>query len=277
MAAWRTDLVEPAPRLAVDHAGTGPLVVFLHGIGGNRSNWHDQLPVFARHFHAAAWDARGYGGSDDYPGPLDFADFSADLLRLVDYFGAKRAHLVGLSMGGRIALDFHARHPARVASLVLCDTFAGYDADFTPARRAEYVRLRKQPLLDGKRPADIAPAIAESLIGRDAAPEILQRLIDSISAVHPESYLKTIEATTNYDRRDALAAIAVPTLLVYGADDRLTPPEIGRRLQRQIPGAGFAVIERAGHLSHIERPGEFHRLVLDFLLANIGDADLNDR
>ncbi len=277
MAAWRTDLVEPAPRLAVDHAGSGPLVKFLHGIGGNRSNWRDQLPAFARHFHAAAWDARGYGASDDYPGPLDFADFSADLIRMLDHFGAERAHLVGLSMGGRIALDFHARHATRVASLVLCDTFAGYDETFTPARRAEFVRLRKQPLLDGKQPADIAPAIAESLIGRDASPEILRRLIDSLSAIHPESYLKTIEATTNYDRHDALAAIAVPTLLVYGAEDRLTPPEIGRRLQRRIPGAGFAMIERAGHLSNIERPVEFNRLVLDFLLANVGDADLNDR
>ncbi len=59
MAAWRTEFIEPAPRLAVDHAGAGPLVVLLHGIGGNRSNWHDQLPAFARHFHAAAWDARG--------------------------------------------------------------------------------------------------------------------------------------------------------------------------------------------------------------------------
>jgi 3-oxoadipate enol-lactonase len=72
----------------------------MHGIGGNRTNWHDQLPVFAQRFHAVAWDARGYGASHDYSEPLDFSDFATDLARLLDHFEVERAHLVGLSMGG---------------------------------------------------------------------------------------------------------------------------------------------------------------------------------
>ena len=72
-------MVTGAPRIAVEHIGAGPVAIFLHGIGGNRTNWRDQLPAFSRSFHAVAWDARGYGDSDDYEGPLDFGDFAPDL------------------------------------------------------------------------------------------------------------------------------------------------------------------------------------------------------
>ena len=125
MTEFETVFIAGSPRLACDVAGSGELVVLLHGIGGQRQNWHDQLLVFADDFQVTAWDARGYGDSEDYEGPLDFADFSADLARLLDHFGAARAHIVGLSMGGRIAQDFYEREPQRVASLVLCNTFAG--------------------------------------------------------------------------------------------------------------------------------------------------------
>ena len=83
----------------VDREGEGPLLILLHGIGGNRSNWRAQLPDLSKTFHCVAWDARGYGDSDDYEGPLDFEDFAHDLLRVIDHFDAERAHLCGLSMG----------------------------------------------------------------------------------------------------------------------------------------------------------------------------------
>jgi len=262
---WRTDYVPGRPRIAVDRMGEGPLLVFLHGIGGNRTNWHDQLPAFAGEFHAMAWDARGYGLSDDYDGPLDFADFVADLLRLLDHFEAEKAHLCGLSMGGRILQDFYPRHADRVASLVLCDTFPGFDASFTPEKRAEFVRLRKQPLLEGKEPKDIAPIVAKTLIGPKSPPAAFDRLVASMTALHKESYIKTIEATTQYDRVADLPKIKVPTLLVFGADDRLTPPAIGRQMAAAIPGSKLVIIEDAGHLPNIERPQAFNAPVLDFL------------
>lgn len=70
---WTTEYIPGTPRLAVDRQGSGPLLVFLHGIGGNRTNWHDQLPVFAQHCTGVAWDARAYGLSNDYDGPLNLA------------------------------------------------------------------------------------------------------------------------------------------------------------------------------------------------------------
>ena len=95
-----TTFVPGEPCIAYDQAGEGDIVLFLHWIGGIRSNWRDQSRAFVRNYHAAAWDARDYGASDDYAGPLDFGDFASDIVRLLDHLGAATAHIAGLSMGG---------------------------------------------------------------------------------------------------------------------------------------------------------------------------------
>jgi 3-oxoadipate enol-lactonase len=261
---WKTEHVPGRPRIAVDHMGEGPLLVFLHGIGGNRTNWHDQLPVFAEEFHAMSWDARGYGRSDDYDGPLDFGDFSADLVRLLDHFGARTAHLVGLSMGGRIIMDFWGRHPDRVATLTICDSHPGFSA-LPLEKRQEFLRLRQAPLLEGKDTKDIAPVVAKTLIGRSAPPEIFQRLVDSMTALRKQSYLKSLEGTITYGRQPNFGSFRVPTHVVVGDEDTLTTPAVAREMAAQIPGAKLTVIEGAGHLSNIEQPARFNAAVLNFL------------
>ncbi len=267
MAVWKTEHVPGTPRIAVDHAGSGPLVLFMHGIGGNRTNWHDQLPAFAVKFHALAWDARGYGASDDCEGPLHFDDFSADLLRVLDHFHVNRAHLVGLSMGGLIAFDFHANHPDRVATLTICDSMPGM-GDISMEARREFIRLRQEPLLNGKEPRDIAPVVAKTLIGRSAKPGSFERLVASMSALHKDSYIKTIEATTNYARVLPLEAIRVPAHIVVGDEDALTPPALSRSMASRIQGARLTIIKGAGHLSNIEQPEAFNEAALAFLIEH---------
>ncbi|MGH8596066.1 MAG: alpha/beta fold hydrolase [Gammaproteobacteria bacterium] len=262
--------VEGVPRLAYSSAGHGVPLVFMHGIGGNRSNWSEQVAHFAARYHAVAWDARGYGDSDDYATPLHFADFSADLHRLLDALGATAAHLVGLSMGGRIALDFYERAPQRVLSLTLADSFPGYDESFTPEAREKFIRLRKQPLLEGKTPRDIAPIVAKTLVSQTAVDAHVQRLVDSLAALHQESYIKAIEAMTRYEPVAALHDIRVPTLVVVGDEDRLTPPQIAREMAAKIPNARLAILRHAGHLSNIEQPRWFNR-VLDEFLSELGE------
>jgi 3-oxoadipate enol-lactonase len=264
MTSTETRFIPGAPKIAVDVAGSGPLVVFMHGIGGNRTNWRDQLPTFAAHFAAVAWDARGYGRSDDYEGPLDFGDFSGDLLRLLDHFRSDRAHLVGLSMGGRIAMDFHERHPERIASLTLCDTRAGLGS-MTDEQRREFIRLRQEPLLAGKEPRDIAPAVAKTLVSASAVPGSYERLVESMTLLHKESYLKSIAASVAYRGEVQLEKIRVPTHVVVGADDTLTPPSVSRDMAGRIPGAKLTIIDQAGHLSNIEQPEKFNAAVLGFL------------
>ena len=265
MTAWTTEYIPGPPRIAVDHAGAGQLLIMLHGIGGNRTNWHDQLPVFGVHFHAVSWDARGYGASDDYEGPLDFGDFARDLARVLDHFNSARAHLVGLSMGGMIAMDFYSRYPERVATLTICDSLPGFN-HLTPEQRREFVRLRQEPLLNGKEPKDIASSVAETLIGKSARPGSFERLVASMSALHKESYLKTIAGGASYQRHFELEKFGVPTHVVVGDEDRLTPPEMSRQMAARIPGARLTVIEGAGHLSNIEQPEKFNGAVLGFLM-----------
>jgi 3-oxoadipate enol-lactonase len=265
MQGSKTEHIGPAPRIAVDRMGEGPLVVFLHGIGGNRTNWRDQLPAFAARFHAVAWDARGYGLSDDYEGPLHYNDFRDDLLRVLDHFKANKAHLVGLSMGGSIIQDFHAQYAGRVASMVLADTRPGFEAPFDPSGREEFLRLRLQPLRAGKPLAEMAPAVARSLMGASAGEDVYERLIDSMNALHKESYMKTIEGRVTWKPTFVPGKVIVPTLVVVGADDRLTPPAMAKSIADAIPGARLAVIPAAGHLSNIEQPAVFNEIVLRFL------------
>jgi 3-oxoadipate enol-lactonase len=265
---WTTAYIPGIPRLAVDQQGSGPLLVFLHGIGGNRSNWHGQFAAFAPYFTVVAWDARGYGQSDDYDGPLDALDFAHDLRRLLDHYGAPTAHLVGLSMGGTIAQDFYSVYPERVATLVLCDTSDGLNMTRTPEQRAEFIRLRIAPLLAGKEPRDMAPTVADTLIGRRSSRAAWQRLVDSMSALHKASYIKAVQANTSRTDYPDAHQIRVPTLLVFGEDDRLTPPALGQAMQTKIPGAALVIIPTAGHLSNIEQPEVFNRVVLDFLLRH---------
>ena len=267
MSNIETVFVEGSPRLACDVAGSGELLVLLHGIGGQRQNWADQLPAFAEHFQVVAWDARGYGDSGDYEGPLEFGDFSADLARLLDHFGAGQAHLLGLSMGGLILQDFYERQPQRAASLVLCNTLTGFAESFTPEQRDEFIRLRQEPLLAGAEPRDIAPGIAQSFAGPDISETQMARLVASMSALRKENYLKTIAATANHTRIPDLAAFDLPVLLVFGENDPLTPVAFGESMHARLPDSRLHVIPRAGHLSNLEKPDEFNRVVLEFLLA----------
>lgn len=277
MAEISTVFVEGTPRLALNRVGSGPLVFFMHGIGGNRTNWTAQLEAVRGSFHAIAWDARGYGDSDDYEGALDFGDFAHDALRVLDQFEAERAHFVGLSMGGRIAQDFHARFPDRVATLVLCDTMSDFRGSLTPEKRAEFIRLRQAPLIAGKEPRDIAEALVDSLVGPSAGDLARRQLWDSIAALHKDSYLKTIEASLSFDRSAEIDRISVPTLLLYGEHDRLTPPTVGKALHERIAGSELTVIEGAGHLSNIERPEAFNAALLAFLVKHRDRGDSTGR
>jgi 3-oxoadipate enol-lactonase len=272
MNIWTTEMIPPAPRLAVDVAGAGPLAVFLHGIGGNRRNWHGQLAAFAGEYRAAAWDARGYGGSDDYQGELDFADFSDDLARLLDHFGAERAHLVGLSMGGRIAQHFYFSRPDRVATLTLADTHPGF-SHLSPAQREDYIRARREPLEAGKEPRDIAPGLVARLAGPHASEEMRAHLTESIAMLRKEPYLKSLAATVRQDTIGKLEDISVPTHFIVGEHDTLTTPAIMRDMAAQVPGAEFTLIAGAGHLSNLEFPDEFDRAALAFLARHRERAD----
>ena len=269
---WKTVYVDGTPHICCDVAGDGPLVVLLHGIGGNKLNWHLQLPEFSKHFRTVAWDARGYGGSEDYESDLEFSDFARDLERVLNYFDTKKAHICGLSMGGRIAQDFYALFPDRVATLILCDTFAGDDETDERASRSqtveEFVESRIRPFLDGADPAELAQTRGGRLLAPGHSADAKQRAIAAASELHVESYIKTVRASAAFTRVDNLKNIDVPTLLVFGDQDPLTPPTVGEYMQERIADAELVIIKDAGHMTNLERPTAFNSAVLTFLHEN---------
>ncbi|MCW5774245.1 MAG: alpha/beta hydrolase [Rhodospirillaceae bacterium] len=273
MAAIRTRHIPGTPGLTVDEAGTGELVLFMHGIGGNRTNWTRQVQRFGDHYLAVAWDARGYNGSEDYDGPLDFSDFSRDILRLLKFYGRKKVHLVGLSMGGRIAQDFYALFPQHVATLTIVASFTGFQ-NFSEADRQKFLGLRLKPLVEeGKEPRDIAPIVAKTLCSANATEAQYQQLVASMAALHKGSYIKTVTATTLYNRTAELAKIAVPTLLVFGEADTLTTAAMGEEMHGRIKGAQLVIVPKSGHLVNLEQPDAFEAALEPFLFAHRGRAD----
>ena len=127
MTQIKTERILSNPAIGIDHAGEGELLI------SDARHWRQshQLDASGRSLraplpHTVAWDARGYGLSDDYDGPLDFNAFSRDLLKVLDHFGVEKAHICGLSMGGRIAQDFYLHYPERVKTLALVATFSGF-------------------------------------------------------------------------------------------------------------------------------------------------------
>ncbi len=265
MSSVSTEVIPPAPRITVDHAGGGALVVLLHGVGGNRTFWQEQIQAFAPHFHTVAWDARGYGESDDFDGPLELSDVSSDLLRVLNHFGAGTAHIVGLSIGALFAMDFYRLYPDRVSTLTLCDT--GQSTDITPEALAEFLRQRKQPLLEGKMPRDIAPDVARSLMCRFSTERVYKTLHDGYAALRKATLLRMIDAGMNVTRLD-FAGVRVPTNVVVGELDPTSPPKVARNIADQIPGAVLSIIPEAGHISNIDQPLAFNEAVLAFLLRH---------
>ena len=254
MTPWTT-LVPGKPRIAVASAGRGPLVLFLHGIGGNRNHWQHQLAFFSQNgFTAAAWDARGYGDSDDYEGALQFEDFTSDLSRVLDHLGEQEANLVGLSMGGRIARNFALAQPGRVRTLTLANTSPGFDA-LSPEEVLKFVEEREHRSAES----------AARLLGSRARPGAHAALLASFHALRNDSYRKTLEASVAQDRAAPLEKLAVPTLVITGDEDRVYPPELAERMARRIPGAKLVVIADCGHLSNLEQPERFNDVLLDFL------------
>ncbi len=249
-----TIFVGPAPRIAVSVAGQGPLLLFLHGIRGNRRNWHLQLEAFSKNFRAAAWDARGYGDSDDYDGALQFDHFSGDVLRVAGHLKAKKLHLVGLSMGGRIARNVALHYPERLHTLTLVSTTPGFDALSADEVR-RFVTERKTS----------TPETVRRLLGSRARPGAFDELAESLSLLHEESYRKTLEASVAQDRGAPLEKIRVPTLVIAGNEDQVYPPALARDVARRIPGSELVMIQGAGHVVNLEQPERFNKIVLDFL------------
>ena len=233
------------PSISIDYAGQGEMIIFLHGIGGNKKNWTENLIFFSKKFLSVAWDTRGYGESDDYEGDLNFEDVLYDLVKIFKHFNKDKAHIVGLSMGGQIATLFYEKYPSYVKSLILCDTHFGL-SNLSPQEIEKFINLRKEPLINGKEPKDIAPIVASTLIGDANNISAYEQLVNSMELLHKESYLKTIETSMRTEHRHIFKTIDVPTFIMVGELDTLTPPSMSNEIMKEINSILYAGILSGG-------------------------------
>lgn len=233
-------------------------IVFLHGVGSDKSVWAPQLDHFGRSRRAVALDYPGYGYSDPAPDECSRDDYAAAVLEAMDALGIERAHVCGLSLGGVVAIAMHATAPRRCASLVLADSFAAH-----PQGEAIYQRS-----VQGSRDAGMH-ALAEQrapLLLAPNTPEAVRRdVIETMAAIDPDAYRIGARAVWLADQRERAAAIASPTLVLVGELDPVTPPPLSEDLAALIAGSTLQVIAGASHISNLDQPQEFNRYVEEFL------------
>jgi 2-succinyl-6-hydroxy-2,4-cyclohexadiene-1-carboxylate synthase len=266
-------------RYAFDEAGSGPPLLLLHGFTGSAANWRPLLPAFAAHFRVIAVDLLGHGRSAH---PSDPARYrmplaAADLLALLDALAIERAHLLGYSMGGRLALYTAVRFPQRVASLILESSSPGLA---TQAERAAR-RAQDEALADWIEAHGVAAFVARweqlplwasqaRLPDEQRAALRAQRLQNSPAGL--ANSLRGLGTGAQPSLWPRLPDLTLPVLLLAGALDAKFVA-IGRQMAAVLPRARLEIVPDAGHTLHWERPLAFSRLALDFLLPILSSHD----
>lgn len=241
----------------------GEPVVFLHGIGGQPELFREQFAAFGTTHRCIAWEMPGYGRTT-LPAETSFAALADALGRLLDRAAAPRAHLVGHSMGGMVALEFAATAPGRVLSLTMSGSSAAFGGS-TGAWQAEFIAKRTKPLDEGRGMAGIAAGVVDGLLGDAPDPAARAAAVAAMSAIPEAAYRAALNCLVTFDRRDALAGLAMPVLLIAGSRDTVASPELMKKMQTKIPSAQYVEIAGAGHLANIEQPRAFNDALAAFL------------
>jgi pimeloyl-ACP methyl ester carboxylesterase len=245
--------------------GKGPPVLLLHAFPLSSAMWRGQIRALQDAYRVVAPDMRGFGSTPAFTGPPSVDQMADDAAALLNELKVREPVVVGgLSMGGYVALAFARRHAGRLRALILADTRAEPDDAAARANRDKMIEFAS------KNPST---AVVEQMLPKMLCAETFQKRPEVIDAVKYYASLQSPAAIINAvkalrDRPDArpfLRQIAVPTLVIVGREDALTPPAMAESLTAGVPGAKMFVIEKAGHLSNLEQPEGFNQAVRAFL------------
>lgn len=251
--------------LAVDVRGDGPALLLVHGFPLDRTIWKHQVATLSG-WRRIAPDLRGLGSSEAPEDGYSMGAYADDLVRLLDRLRVEKAVVAGLSMGGYIVFEMLRRYRERIAGLILCDTKA--EADTPEGRRGRDDSIK---LVESRGPQALAERMVPMMMGRttqQTQPQVVQEVREMIGRSPAAGLIGALRAMKERpDSTSVLGAIDVPTLVVVGQEDEITPPAAARRLKEAIPAASLTIIAGAGHVAPLEAPTAVSRIMAEFLDA----------
>lgn len=251
-------------RIWFERKGTGPPLVLLHGALGDSRDWRRQLDGLCDDFTVVAWDAPGCGRSSDPPETYRLPDYADTLMAFIQEIGLMRPHVLGLSFGSGLALEFYRRYAKVPRKLVLASAYAGWAGSLPP----EVVAARlEMALADAERPpGQVVDAWMPSMFSGSAPAGLINETAAVMSEFHPAGLRAMARSFAEADLRDVLPLIDIPTLLLYGEYDQRSPLHVARELHSMIPASTLVVIPGAGHMVNVEAPDAFNTAVRYFLI-----------
>lgn len=250
-------------RIHYDLAGPlgAPALVFSNSLGATLSMWDPQMPVFEKQFRVLRYDTRGHGQSSVTRGPYTIDQLARDVIGLLDELKLDRVSFCGLSMGGQTGMWLALNAPDRFHKLVLCNTAAKIGTPEMWNTRIEGVRKGGMK--------SISSAVMERWFSADyrtKSPDVVRSTKLMLEGANPHGYVRNCAAIRDFDARESIAAIHVPTLVIAGTHDAATTPADGRYLADRIAGARYVELN-AAHLSNIENRDRFNTELSAFLLS----------
>jgi proline-specific peptidase len=246
--------------------GQGAPLIILHGMGNNSQSWKKQLKSLSKQFTVIAWDAPGYGKSSDPKVELkEFKQFADVLKGIIQKLNYESVSLLGHSMGSAIALDFCYRFPEMVDALIISDATRGAAA----LSKEENERRLNNRLnnIETIEPKELAKLRVKELLSPQPDPVIKKEAERIYSQIRPMGFRSVAYSLFHLDQMDILSSIAVPTLVICGEFDRVTPVSESQIFHEAIKGSKFVTIPGTGHLCYQEDPNRFNGIVLDFLIS----------
>jgi 3-oxoadipate enol-lactonase len=249
--------------LAHEDVGRGLPVVLLHAFPFNRSMWEPQIAALFGECRCIVPDLRGFGDSPR-SGPYSMDRYADDVGALLDALQLEQAVVAGLSMGGYVALALWRRHRQRIRALVLSDTRASADTPDAAQKRLDLIEVAQTRGADAVIDLQLPGLIGKST--REKHPDLVARVRSIMARSTVEGIVGGLQAMrTRPDSTPLLASIDVPTLIVVGDEDAVTPVKDARAMHDAIPNSRLEVIPEAGHLSNLERPAAFNTALSDFV------------
>ena len=258
-------LAEGELHYQLDGPIDAPVLVLSNSLGTDLHMWDTQIPAFTEHFRVLRFDTRGHGQSLVTEGPYSIEQLGHDVIALLDALDIPRAHFCGLSMGGLIGQWLGINAGERLQRLVVCNTAAKIGTSDVWNPRIEMVLRDGAAAMVALRDASIARWFTADFAAIN--PDQAKRITDMLAATSPKGYAANCAAVRDADFREQLSAIQVPTLVIAGTEDAVTPPADSRFIQSHVQGAEYAEFY-AAHLSNVQAGAAFSDRVIQFLLAH---------